>query len=181
MHIVSDQFANVFIIAPGSPKSCMKGSRKLTFEEKGGGGGDSSGEVTMTDSATSTVSKSPKKSSKVCIRSPGDNSSPVTAPTVVVPPFVKPPDIQFSQHYDQSTPPPNCTSNGYDFAVENSEETSSSSDSTDPRQDPHLMEVASKFVNEIIETATLEASNRQKVVEKIDILLFAMYKTINLL
>jgi hypothetical protein len=122
----------------------MKGARRqLTFEEKG----EPSGEVVSP----------PRKSTKVCIRSPGDNSSPPNTP--VVPAIQKPPDIQFSQHYDQSTPPPNCTSNGnYDFA-----EAVEVPTKADLRNDPDLMEVASKFVNEIIETATLEASKRQKV------------------
>ena len=33
----------------------------------------------------------------------------------------------------------------------------------DERNDPQLMEIASKFVNEIIETAKMEAARRQKV------------------
>lgn len=124
----------------------------MTFEEKGTS--DPSSDVLP------SPPRSPRKSSKVCIRSPGDNSSPSQPPPVIVeppPPLpVKPPDIQFSQHYEQATPPPNCTSNGaYDFVEP---ETSS-----DPRKDPQLMEVASHFVNDIIETATLEAINRQKV------------------
>lgn len=128
----------------------MKGGKKLAFEENVE---EISGEVPVPP-------RSPRKSTKVCIRSPNDNSSSVEAVEAPAPPpFQKPPDIQFSQHYDQSTPPPNCTSNGnYDFVQEGT-----STDPTDPRNDPYLMDVASQFVNEIIEAAALEASNRQQV------------------
>jgi len=146
--------SEMFISAPGSPKSCMKGARKIAFEEK-----SESYEI------PATVPKSPRKSAKVSIRSPGDSSSfeeKVVQP--IPPPIQKPPDIQFSQHYDQSTPPPNCTSNGnYDFVEEKVDDSTES----DPRNDPELVEIATKFVNEIIETAKLEAANREKVSERV--------------
>lgn len=115
----------------------MKGSRKLTFEEKVTTA-DPSGEVIP------TPPRSPRKSSKVCIREIDEIPSTSKPPVVVVidpPPFVKPPDIQFSQHYDVSTPPPNCTSGAYDFEEEEP------LDPNDPRNDAQLMEVATRFIN----------------------------------
>jgi hypothetical protein len=131
----------------------MKGARKIAFEEK------------PDPEEVPVVPKSPRKSAKVSIRSPGESLSFSEKEVQVKiqsipPPIQKPPDIQFTEHFDQSTPPPNCTSNGsYDFVEPKVEDTVQS----DPRSDPELVEIASKFVNEIIETAKLEAANREKV------------------
>lgn len=127
----------------------MKGARKLTFEDSGA-------------QTEAPPTRSPRKSAKVSIRSPGDNSILPKVVVNVIPPVPNPPDIQFSQHYDQSTPPPNCTSNGsYDFVEPKPDEVS------DPCNDPQLLEVATKFVNEIIETAKIEAASREKVMTQI--------------
>ena len=92
----------------------------------------------------------------------------------------RPTDIQFqfhlSQHYEQSTPPPNCTSNGNyeDERMAKDEEQQRKNSEDDPRNDPQLMEIASKFVNDIIETAKLEAARRQKVLFRLKIAPFIL-------
>lgn len=156
--------------APGSPKSCMKGSRKLTF--------DNPSDVVSSGGNPAPI-PSPKKSPKsVSIRAHEGGRSGEASPRVTsfdvsssekkqmskAPP---PAEIQFqfelTEHFDQSTPPPNCTSNGnYEFEQEQQQETTSSK-YDDPRKDPQLVEIATKFVNDIIETAKVEAADRSKV------------------
>lgn len=98
-------------------------------------------------------------------------------------------ELQFqfhlSQHYESSPVPPNCTSNGsYEEYMRQKEEEerkhnvdergdnenqsftfdSSTASQRDLSQyDPQLAEIATRFVNEIIEKAKLEVVNRQKV------------------
>jgi len=71
--------------------------------------------------------------------------------------------FQLTEHFDQSTPPPNCTSNGnYDFENPEGSESTSSTNQVN-KDDPQLREIATKFVNDIIENAKVEAANRAKV------------------
>lgn len=162
--------------APGSPKSCMKGARKqLTF--------DKPGDVVMTTGSGGNPSPipSPKRSPRsVSIRMHDDDGSsdggsprvtsfdlPSSSSSSEKKQKAPPPEeikfqFQLTQHYDQSTPPPNCTSNGnYDF--DRTQETSTSTTCDDPRKDPQLVEIATRFVNDIIENAKVEAANRAKV------------------
>ncbi|CAG7828813.1 unnamed protein product, partial [Allacma fusca] len=141
----------------------MKGSRRINFAEPTSDEGPSE----------PVAPKSPKRSTKtVVIKSPGSSTTAAAedASQSEAPPVQKrPAEIQFqfhlSQHYEQSTPPPNCTSNGGSHYEDPSSPFPEPDDNSedDPKQDPQLMEIASKFVNEIIEKAKVEAASRQKV------------------
>lgn len=170
----------------------MKGSRKISFDSK-----PSHVDVGVSVSSSSPIA-SPKRSPKSVrmVGSGGDSSDQSSAghhrSTCFDLPVVEtsssycqttgpgpsskaapPPEIQFqfelTEHFDQSTPPPNCTSNGnYDFDQQQQQASPSSTSTSeyegdDPRKDPQLVEIANKFVNDIIEKAKVEAANRQKV------------------
>lgn len=178
----------------------MKGSRKITFDSSSGkptyvdvGVSVSASTTTSVTGSSSSPVHSPSKRSPKSVQirmvdagtssnSGGvrntsfelQDTSSAAGPSSKAPP---PPEIQFqfelTEHFDQSTPPPNCTSNGnYDF--DQQQETTPSSTSTsgadaidyeELRKDPQLIEIANKFVNDIIEKAKVEAANRQKIEE----------------
>jgi len=133
----------------------MKPSRKITFEEN----------VSETVAECSSPKKVGIKS--VVIKSPRVSTSRVSIGEVVIQSEAeterKSKDIEFqfhlSQHYEQSTPPPNCTSDAAHFVLEERQE----GEIDESAPDPKLVEIASKFVNEIIETAKIEVARREQV------------------
>ncbi|CAL8069475.1 unnamed protein product [Orchesella dallaii] len=169
----------------------MKGSRKLTFEKPSEVGGMASGTRGGDPSPCPSPKKSPKSvsirthddnydftnastsssasprvtsfdlpSASSTAAAGGSGSAP--GPVQKKPPPV---EIQFqfqlTEHFDQSTPPPNCTSNG-NYEFEQPEGTESGSSTQVSKDDPQLREIATKFVNDIIENAKVEAANRAK-------------------